>query len=38
MTRGAPHHLATPAEAFDVQEAVEAMLTGAPKPGVTRPG
>jgi predicted dehydrogenase len=38
MTRGEPHTLATPSEAFDVQEAVEAILTGAPKPGVTRPG
>ena len=38
MTRGEPHPLATPSEAFDVQEAVEAILTGAPMPGVTRRG
>ncbi len=38
MTRGEPHPLATPSEAFDVQEAVEAILTGTPMPGVTRWG
>lgn len=38
MTRGEPHALATASEAFDVQEAVEAILTGAPMPGVTRAG
>jgi predicted dehydrogenase len=36
MTRGEPHQLATLSEAYDVQEAVEAILTGAPMPGVTR--
>ncbi len=36
MTRGEPHPLATPSEAFDVQEAVEAILTGVPMIGVTR--
>jgi len=36
MTRGEPHHLATLSEAYDVQEAVEAILSGVPMPGVTR--
>ena len=36
MTRGEPHNLATLSEAFDVQEAVEAILTGAPMLAVTR--
>jgi len=35
MTQGEPHHLATLSEAYDVQEAVEAILTGAQMPGVT---
>ena len=38
MTRGEPYNLATLSEAFDVQEAVEAIRTGAPMPGVTRAG
>ncbi len=36
MTRGEPHHLATLSEAYDVQEAVEAILSGVPMRGVTR--
>lgn len=36
MTAGAPHHLATLAEALQVQEAVEAMLAGVPGPELTR--
>ena len=36
MTRGEPHFLATPAEAFDVMEAVEAILTGTPMPSIPR--
>ena len=36
MTRGEPHHLATPAEAFEVQRVVEAILTGTGAPGPAR--
>ncbi len=36
MTRGQPHRLATLSEAFDVQEAVEAILAGLPTPRVTQ--
>ncbi len=34
MTRGEPHHLATVAEAFDVQQVVEAILAGRAMTGV----
>jgi len=34
MTRGEPHHLATVAEAFEVQQVVEAILSGRPMTGV----
>lgn len=36
MARGEPHPLATPSEAFDVLEAVEAILLGQPKGGPAR--
>ena len=36
MTRGEAHHLATVTEAFEVQEVVEAILSGAAPPEVTR--
>ncbi len=36
MTRGEPHHLATLSEAYQVQEIVEAILTGHPAYEVTR--
>lgn len=38
MTRGAPNTLATLSEAFEVQEAVEAILLGAPMLGPAQPG
>jgi predicted dehydrogenase len=34
MTRGEPHHLATITEAFEVQQVVEAILSGRPMTGV----
>lgn len=34
MVRGEPHHLATVTEAFDVQQVVEAILSGRPMTGV----
>ena len=36
MTRGEAHRLATVTEAFEVQEVVEAILSGAALPEVTR--
>jgi predicted dehydrogenase len=36
MTRGEPHPLATVSEAYDVMEAVEAILTGTPVPSIPR--
>ncbi len=38
MTRGEPHHLATVVEAFDVQQVVEAILSGRPMTGVAEGG
>ncbi len=38
MTRGEPHHLATIIEAFDVQQVVEAILSGRPMTGVAEGG
>jgi predicted dehydrogenase len=38
MTRGEPHHLATVVEAFDVQQVVEAILTGRSMTGVAEGG
>lgn len=38
MVRGEPHHLATVAEAFDVQQVVEAILSGRPMTGVAEGG
>ena len=38
MARGEPHHLATLVEAFDVQQVVEAILTGRPMTGVAEGG
>lgn len=38
MVRGEPHHLATVAEAFDVQQVVEAILAGRPMTGVAEGG
>lgn len=38
MTRGEPHHLATLVEAFDVQQVVEAILSGRPMTGVAEGG
>ena len=38
MVRGEPHHLATVVEAFDVQQVVEAILTGRPMTGVAEGG
>ena len=34
LTRGEPHFLATITEAFDVQQVVEAILSGRPMTGV----
>lgn len=38
MVRGEPHHLATVTEAFDVQQVVEAILSGRPMTGVAEGG
>lgn len=38
MTRGEPHRLATVVEAFDVQQVVEAILSGRPMTGVAEGG
>ena len=38
ITRGEPHHLATVVEAFDVQQVVEAILSGRPMTGVAEGG
>ncbi len=38
MTRGEPHQLATVVEAFDVQQVVEAILSGRPMTGVAEGG
>jgi len=38
MTRGEPHHLATVTEAFDVQQVVEAILSGHAMTGVAEGG
>jgi len=38
MTRGEPHHLATVTEAFDVQQVVEAILSGRAMAGVAEGG
>ena len=38
MSRGEPHHLATVVEAFDVQQVVEAILSGRPMTGVAEGG
>ena len=38
MTRGEPHHLATVGEAFEVQQVVEAILSGRPMTGVAEGG